>query len=663
MDEIVGASVRTALTARPAALEAGVADRRGGAGLRFRTLVLGILLIWLSAHWIFWGELAKYTFVTIAVPFSHAVFLLLCLSLLNLALRKHAPALALTRLEMLAVYAMVSVGSAIMSADMQSILVTLMGYPTYFADGSNRWRELFSGVLPDWLIVTNRHALEGFYRGNSAPWTREVVFAWLGPILAWSLFLWALGLAMLCISVILRKAWAEQERLTFPIVALPLAMTEEPESFFKNRMMWVGFAIAGGITFVNGLNYLYPAIPSLPIKRQPFQLIAGGPLEEVSRVTVSFYFFAITLGFLMPLDLSFSLYLFYLLYKLQLACVATLGLPSESRAPYTDSQAFGAYVAVFCASVWRLKGHLRTVWQAAYGRRAPPDDANERGAYRRALAGLAASLLFLVGFALAAGMKPMIALTFLGLFLAISVMITRIRAEFGFPVHDMHQMGPAPALARTFGAASFDRGSLGMFSLFHWLSRAYRGHPMPHQLEALKMAGPERRAQGAMFTAVLVAGVVAVPLCFLVFLKGFYALGAATAHVNTWGTGYAREAFSQNLQNWLRSPARPLWGDRIATGAGFVVALLLLGIRRQFPGFPFHPLAYAVANSWGMANLWLPIMIGSWCKAAVLRGWGLKGYRRALMFFYGLMLGEFAVGCSWTLLGMALNTGMYEFWP
>ena len=58
-----------------------------------------------------------------------------------------------------------------------------------------------------------------------------------------------------------------------------------------------------------------------------------------------------------------------------------------------------------------------------------------------------------------------------------------IRVEFGFPVHDLHQMGPAPALVRTFGAGSFDRNTLGAFALMHWLHRAYRGHPMPHQLE------------------------------------------------------------------------------------------------------------------------------------------------------------------------------------
>lgn len=632
-------------------------------GLRLRTFVLGVVLLWLSGQWIFWGELSKYTFVTIAAPFCHAIYLLLVLSLLNLFCRKHAPALALTRLELLALYAMVSVGSALISSDMLGILVTLMGYPTYFADSSNNWNQLFSGVLPSWLTVTNRDALAGFYRGNSTFFTDEHIRAWLLPVCLWSLFIWALFGMMLCFNVLLRRAWVEHERLTFPIVALPLAMTEQPESFFRNKTLWLGFAIAGGITLLNGLNYLYPSVPSVPIKRQPFQLVSGGPLEAATRISISFYFFGISLGFIMPLELSFSLYLFWMLYRLELIVVSLMGLPPESRVPYADSQAFGAYLTVFCAAVWRLKSHLRTVWQAAFGKTQSSEDAREPITYRQALAGFALFTLFLLGFAIAAGMKPFVAIVFFALFLAISVMITRIRAELGFPVHDMHRMGPAPALVRTFGPDAFDRETLGAFTLFYWFNRVYRSHPMPHQLEAMKIAGSKGTAQRSMFKAILVAGIVSVPICFLVYLSGFYSLGAATAHINTWGTSFGAEAFARNLELWLKSPAPPEWGDRFATVFGFSFALGLLALRRQFLGFPLHPLAYAVANSWGMANLWLPILIGSWCKAGVLRVWGLKGYRTALMFFFGLMLGEFAVGCSWTLLGMALNVRMYEFWP
>jgi len=160
---------------------------------------------------------------------------------------------------------------------------------------------------------------------------------------------------------------------------------------------------------------------------------------------------------------------------------------------------------------------------------------------------------------------------------------------------------------------------------------------------------------------------VAVPVCFLVYLHGFYTWGASTAHINSWGAGYGSEVFSR-LEGWSKAidsgaPKLPDTGDRLATMFGFGFALFLGMLRARIVGFPFHPLAYAVANSWGMMNLWLPIMIGSWCKAGVLKGLGLQGYRKAMMLFFGLMLGEFAVGCSWTIYGLARGITTYEFWP
>jgi hypothetical protein len=80
-------------------------------------------------------------------------------------------------------------------------------------------------------------------------------------------------------------------------------------------------------------------------------------------------------------------------------------------------------------------------------------------------------------------------------------------------------------------------------------------------------------------------------------------------------------------------------------------------------GFPLHPLGFAVASSWGVWHLWMPIFIGSLCKAVVLKTGGLKLYRNATMFFFGLMLGEFVVGCGWTLFAIAFGVRAYDFWP
>jgi hypothetical protein len=165
-----------------------------------------------------------------------------------------------------------------------------------------------------------------------------------------------------------------------------------------------------------------------------------------------------------------------------------------------------------------------------------------------------------------------------------------------------------------------------------------------------------------MLVAMLVAGVLAAPVCFWAYLHNFYQLGAGTANVETWALGYGRQTFPR-LERWFVRPDTVETGGKVAMLFGFGLATALGLVRMRFVGFPLHPLAYAVANSWGMQNLWLPVAIGCALKAFTLKGFGLRGYRVAIYGAFGLMLGEFAAGCSWTLYGIIRGIRTYDFWP
>ena len=65
----------------------------------------------------------------------------------------------------------------------------------------------------------------------------------------------------MCIVSLFRRAWVEEERLTFPLVPLPLQMTESGGAtpFWKNHWMWTGFVVAGLAESVNYLAFRYPS--------------------------------------------------------------------------------------------------------------------------------------------------------------------------------------------------------------------------------------------------------------------------------------------------------------------------------------------------------------------------------------------------------------------
>ena len=124
---------------------------------------------------------------------------------------------------------------------------------------------------------------------------------------------------MLCINVLLRKQWIENERLAYPIVELPFNMTQEGErSIFSNQLVWIGIAISGGIGLLNGISHLYPSVPSIPIwVTSVNRLVTTKPWNAIFSMNITLYPFVIGLGFLMPLSLAFSYWSFYLFWQIR----------------------------------------------------------------------------------------------------------------------------------------------------------------------------------------------------------------------------------------------------------------------------------------------------------------------------------------------------------
>src|SRR5205807_7978276 len=72
-------------------------------------------------------------------------------------------------------------------------------------------------ALPIWLVVSDRDILRGHYLGHSSFYRPEVLRAFAAPVLFWTLFITLLLFVAHCINVLVRRQWADRERLTFPI--------------------------------------------------------------------------------------------------------------------------------------------------------------------------------------------------------------------------------------------------------------------------------------------------------------------------------------------------------------------------------------------------------------------------------------------------------------
>lgn len=637
-----------------------------------RAVILAILLAIANDYWVVQLEVVRYSFATYAAPFYNVIFTLFVVTLANMLVRRILPRLAMSRAELLTIYVMLSITTAVCSHHMAEILVSLMGYPTWFKTPLESGGISFVDKIPKWLTVTDSTSLTNFYQGNSSLYIVQNFLPWLKPAMWWSAFGCALILTMLCLSSILRKHWTESERLTFPIIQLPLEMASEDGALFKNRLMWAGFAIAGILTFMAGIHHLYPYIPALRIARQDVgQYFSTPPWNGMGGLWIGFYFFAIGLAFLMPLDLSFSCWFFFILLKLTIVMSTATGWNQlrvagggfDKAYPFVASQSFGAYIGMFAMIIWSSRKYLASVLRTAFTRNKELDDSNEPITYRAAIIGAASGILFLGWFASRMGMSLWVVVAFFAIYFALAVVVSRIRAELGMPVHDMPISGPDYAIITATGTGPLGIKNLIGFGLFHWFNRTYASHPMPHQLEGYKIAERTNTPARQMFTAMCIAAVVAVPIAFWMLLHNYFQLGGGTAKMEYWALGMGGETWGGIFMDRMKNPTPPNTTSMCFVALGFVVSMLLGAMRRTFPWFPLHPLAYAAAGSWGLAMLWLPLMIGGTAKFITLRYSGLQGYRRVLPFFLGLILGEIVVGSLWTLVGIALGIPTYDFWP
>ncbi len=228
------------------------------AGVTFRAVMLGLMLIPVNTYFIMANHLKYWSTLPTTISLIYNVIITLTVLLtFNQLLRYLLPRFALKQGELLTIYVMLSISSAIAGHDMMQTLVPVIPNGFWFATPENEWKELFWRYLPRWLTSDNLSTLKDFYDGETTFYTKSHLQDWLRPILWWTLFFTVLIWVMICLDMLFRKQWIERERLTYPIVRLPLEMTRPDGWLFRSKMMWIGFAIAGGIDLINGLHVFF----------------------------------------------------------------------------------------------------------------------------------------------------------------------------------------------------------------------------------------------------------------------------------------------------------------------------------------------------------------------------------------------------------------------
>ena len=617
-----------------------------------RAILVGLLLVVVNAYWVGLASELWYAVYTLISPFSNAIFTLAIMLLLNLGLNRISPRLGFTPAELLMMYIMVTMVSTISGHAMMAILMGALAQPFWFASPENEWEQLFWRYIPSWITIRNPELLRGYFEGESSIRISEHFRAWLTPVLVWSGFILVLWGSLLCLALFLRKQWMEHEKLSFPLITLPMQMTTNRQ-FFRSRVMWIGFGIAAFVRVTNGLHDLFPAVPGFPANYRLDPFFTDRPWNAIGYTSLSFNLAIVGLTFFMPLDLAFSCWFFFWLTRVERVIASMVGWQNL----HLNDRAAGAWVGIAILVIWSARRHLLRV-----GRQipsiGPPGSAQPDDDYRPlfGMTLLSVGLVFL--FCYLAGMSLWAVVAFYLLFLAFALAIGRVRAELGPPYHEVIGFNPRSMMVDIFGTRRLGPSNLTIMRFLYAFNRCNRSHPMPNQVEMLRIGERLKMPDRKLLSGMILAIGVGAFATFWSYLQVAYHYGAL-ARMRGYLGHFGWESFNP-LQSWLQYPTST---DGTAIGfmlGGFGFVLFLHLMRSWLLWWPLHASGYVLSGaSWGgMIYFWFPVMVSWLIKSLILKFSGWQTYRKLMPFFLGLVLGDYLPRSVLSIISLVLNVYM-----
>ncbi len=307
-------------------------------------------------------------------------FMLLAL-LVNPVLRAVRKDLGLSRSEILVVAAMGLSGAVVPGFSLMTTLLGTVSVPYYQATPENKWGAFFHIHMPEWIAPSDdtgamRMLFEGLPSEDmSIPWG-----AWAGSLSWWMALVGAFAFGSLCLMVILRRQWAEHERLVYPLAQIAVDMGEASRDggffppFMRTRAFKIGFGVSTLMMTWNMLEHFFPTFPEIPLGIPSRWTLF---IKDFPRLHTTINFYTIGFAYLANLDVLFSIWFFHLLAMCQIYAFRRLGVGGISGGAAVQWQSFGALCALVGWGFWTARGHLRDVFRKAWNPSAQVKDSDE----------------------------------------------------------------------------------------------------------------------------------------------------------------------------------------------------------------------------------------------------------------------------------------------
>lgn len=614
-----------------------------------RAAILSIAIVIFINLWVTYAETVVHS-SRLSLSFFQLPLLfifIVLLGLINPVLKRFPLIRPFSPSELLVIVAVGMVGAVVPASGVAGFMMGIISVPFYFATPENQWTEYYHQNLAPWMVPTNpsvsRAFYEGLHPGESVNWG-----AWLIPLIWWGTFIAAILIGSACVMVILRKQWAEHEKLVYPLATVPIEMVEEAQAQFglprslHGKLFWMGAIAAFSIFAWNTVSWFFPSLPgvnALPTAGY-YRFVRDSPGLYVNP----FQFFTIGFAYFANLQVLFSIWFFFVLYIIEGLVLHRLGFQIRSS---TDSfsadpptQAWKCFGALACLVIWRLwiaRTHLKNVFHKALSANHPIDDSNEILSYRTCVLGLFVSFIYALFWLTQLGMDALSALMFLTALGITYLGIARVVSETGV-AYAQATVTPQAFVMDLRGTEVLSGSTMSALVLTYALIDYMRGLFTPGLAHTARLSDHIQGSKRTLLICVILgvfAG-LAASVSLTLYLGHDY--GAYNFPRFPFFNGDPKAVYSSTLAQ-MRTPKPPDPDRYLFLGLGIAEMGALTFLHYRFRWWPLHPIGLVLSASDNHKSMVLPVFIAWAAKAIIMKIGGVGLYRRAKPLFLGLLVG------------------------
>lgn len=582
----------------------------------------------------------------------------------------------LGRSELLAIIASLMVTAGISSYGLSDVLVPIIAGPwnAEWNTPQRGWDTQLHPYLNRELYITDPKAIRLFREGfvdspaEDAPWAEWLAYyqsvvaripwtTWLYPLAAWMIFVAGCYGMFWSLSYLVLDLWSRREKLIFPLTKLPEALLPEDgdsasvlPAMVRRPQFWLGFALSFGVLAHNAAaaaNWTPLARLALGLGNADINamLEATSLAGLVGGGSMLINFTCIGVAFLLPLEVSFSIWFYFIVGRLLILIMVFQGhgknfadFPSDWIWVQNPLSTLGMGGLLFFSAV--------TLWRAIRDAvRVPPPAADHDRTGRSCSVqflpamGLAFSFIIVTAWLCWNRLPLHWAILVTAFLVLLTLGLMRIVAETGvFWIqsnagffHFYKMLGLGGAFAPILVAP--------LILIYAVLFLDIKTFIAPNIINAARMQQDIRgnRLKFHLNIALSVVASIIVAIGYSIVLA--YSRGAQ--QMNTWfysngPVRYAEQAARATTMTFNFEPTTFGW---FSAGAFWVAVTMIL--RRTLFWFP-HPVGFLMNINPLIPFLWFSFFLGWLCKKITVKYGGQMSFEVMRQIMLGLIFGELA---------------------